>query len=55
MRNGHPTLDNSERTGEFREELPGSWYNYETSEITQDAREFDHWLSKLEESLELPA
>jgi hypothetical protein len=32
----------------------GDWYNYEASEITLDAQEFDHWLSKLEDSLSVP-
>ena len=45
------TLDNSQQARRLREELPGSWYNYEPSEITLDTQEFDHWLSRLEETM----
>jgi len=55
MRKDHPIPDNSKRAGRFGEDLPGSWYNYEASELTLDVQEFDHWLSQLEESLEFPA
>jgi hypothetical protein len=55
MYNDHLTLDNSKQTGQLRDELPGSWYNYEASEITLDAQEFDHWLCRLDESMNRPA
>ena len=51
MQNNKLTLDNSAQTRQIREEMPGSWYNYEPSEITLDTQEFDHWLSQLEYSL----
>jgi hypothetical protein len=54
MQNDQLTLDNSAQTGQLREELPGSWYNYEASEITLDTQEFDHWLSRLEETMIQP-
>lgn len=55
MQNNQLTPDNSEQTRQLREELPGSWYNYEPSEITLDTQEFDHWLSRLEETMNQPA
>lgn len=48
MHNNQLTLDNSKEIRQCREELPGSWYNYETTEITLDVQELDHWLSRLE-------
>lgn len=51
MQNNKLTLDNSAQTRQLHEELPGSWYNYEPSEITLDAQEFDHWLSRLEKTM----
>jgi hypothetical protein len=50
MHNNQLTLDNSTPTRQLPEELPGSWYNYEASEITLDAQEFDHWLCRLEDA-----
>jgi hypothetical protein len=54
MRNDQVTLDDSEDYRQLREELPGSWYNYELSEITLNSQEFDHWLNRLEDQLTLP-
>jgi len=54
MHNSQLTLDNSKQIRQLREELPGSWYNYEPSEITLDTQEFDHWLSRLEETMNSP-
>lgn len=51
MHNIQLTMNNSASARQLREELPGSWYNYEPSEITLDTQEFDHWLSRLEENL----
>ena len=55
MKTDQLTFDNSGQTRQLREELPGPWYNYEPSEITLDAQEFDHWLSRLEETMNQPA
>ena len=52
MQNNQLTLDNSAQTWQLPEELPGSWYNYEPFEATLDTQEFDHWLSRLEDSLQ---
>jgi hypothetical protein len=50
MQNNQLTLNNSAQTLQVREELQGSWYNYEPSVITLDTQEFDHWLSKIDET-----
>ncbi len=49
------TLDNSQQARRLREELPGSWYNYEPSEITLVTQQSDHWLGRLKEAISQPA
>jgi hypothetical protein len=54
MRNENVSQDDPERDQQIHEKLPGDWYNYEATEITMDTQEFDHWLSRLEDSLRVP-
>ncbi|MFC5863290.1 hypothetical protein ACFPT7_13380 [Acidicapsa dinghuensis] len=35
---------------QLREELPGNWYNYESSETTLNRQHVSHWLANLEVS-----
>jgi len=54
MRNENVSRESRERNLQIDEKLLGDWYNYEASEITMDAQEFDHWLSRLEDLLSVP-
>jgi len=54
MQNNQLTLDNSEATGQFREELTGSWYNYEPAETTLNLHGLNHWLSRPQETANRP-
>jgi hypothetical protein len=54
MHNNTVAHETSLNTAQFSEELLGPWYNYEASEITLATQEFDHWLSKLEETWNQP-
>ena len=54
MRNEKVSPENQRQDQQLSEKLLGDWYNYEASEVTMDTQEFDHWLSRLEDSLSVP-
>jgi hypothetical protein len=55
MRNQNVVAGIPQQDRQLRMELLGDWYNYEPKDAELDAEKVDHWLTRLEESLKLPA